>query len=507
MAKSRTVDMIIRARDQATPAFRGAGASAKKMGGIFTGLKGQILAAFAGFSLATLAVGAVRRLTSSLKEGLTAAIETGDAYEKYSRATGMSVELLSRLSHAADISGSSFEKIKMGLKTFGAAAMEAAAGLSSYQRYFSDLGVSVTDAGGNLKNLDTLFMETTDALAAMENNTQRLGIATKLFGRAGLEMLPLLREGSKGIRALGDDAERLGITWTQTDAKAAAAFKDALTRLKDSLVGLRDKVLVPLFPVFERWATVVTNWIASNRGAVVAWVKTWLDRLKAFGGFLKTWFATHWKNLAVGISAIKNTIEAVANAVGGFKVDWSKAWEVAGKAVESVAVVVKGVWTAVMGVVAGIEALAVASRQLLSGNFDIGQLGQSIVSAWQERMDKFLADVQGPGAGGRKPWRPSEPFIVPDQGAPGAERKGLLKLLGAMARPTPTVESRMLSGRAQGAEFAIERQKIRLFEAQLTTMSEVRATLAQSRELLRGIIDGVGRLGRQASVVRVDHGL
>ena len=56
-------------------------------------------------------------------------------------------------------------------------------------------------------------------------------LATVIFGRAGTQLLPMLREGPEGLVAVMEEAKKLGIVMSTEDATAAAKLTDGLTRL------------------------------------------------------------------------------------------------------------------------------------------------------------------------------------------------------------------------------------------------------------------------------------
>lgn len=266
MAK-RSIDLVVKAHDQASRKMGGVGKATARLGRRFSMLK---LAAAA----AAVAIG--YKLIRALSRAFKSMVETGDQFEKFSRATGMSTEMLSGLSHAAKISGADFGAIQKSMKTFSGAAFEAGEGLESYKRYFDALGITVTDNSGKLKDLNDLFLEAADGLAKMENSTQRAALAAKLFGRGGLTLMPMLREGTAGIRKLMEEARELGIVWSQEDTVAAAEFQDAVERLRASMRGLSKTMLIQLVPVLEglaNWVTENLQRMQENIGKVFSWWK------------------------------------------------------------------------------------------------------------------------------------------------------------------------------------------------------------------------------------------
>jgi hypothetical protein len=161
--------------------------------------------------------------------------KAGDTLDKMSARTGASVKFLSALGYAAELGGSSLADMEKGIRTLQGAAYDAADGLQTYVRAFDDLGVSVKDSNGNLKETEQLFKDTIAALSREENATKKAALAKKLFGRAGTALLPMLRAGEKGFNAAMEEAERLGYVLSEKDATAAAELTDALARVKMSL--------------------------------------------------------------------------------------------------------------------------------------------------------------------------------------------------------------------------------------------------------------------------------
>jgi hypothetical protein len=133
--------------------------------------------------------------------------KAGDTLDKMSARTGASVKFLSALGYAAELGGSSLADMEKGIRTLQGAAYDAADGLQTYVRAFDDLGVSVKDSNGNLKETEQLFKDTIAALSREENATKKAALAKKLFGRAGTALLPMLRAGEKGFNAAMEEAE------------------------------------------------------------------------------------------------------------------------------------------------------------------------------------------------------------------------------------------------------------------------------------------------------------
>lgn len=156
---------------------------------------------------------------------------TGDEFAKMSSKTMMSVESLSALSYAAELSDVTNQQLETGIVKLNEAMSEAAQDTKLYSEAFDDLGVSVVDADGKLRNTEEVFFDVADAIATMSNNADKVDLVKAIFGKAGTELLPLLNEGKEGLAALREEAERMGKVMSTDTAKASEELNDNLTRL------------------------------------------------------------------------------------------------------------------------------------------------------------------------------------------------------------------------------------------------------------------------------------
>jgi hypothetical protein len=155
-----------------------------------------------------------------------------DEMAKLSQRTGVAVEDLGRLSHAANLSGVSQGELTTSLTRLSRAMQDASNGTGTATQAFSRLGVSVTDAEGNLRSQADVMSDVADRFARMEDGATKTALAQEIFGRSGANLIPMLNQGSQGLRQMGDEAERLGLVFDQETAKAAEQFNDNLTRLR-----------------------------------------------------------------------------------------------------------------------------------------------------------------------------------------------------------------------------------------------------------------------------------
>ena len=257
-----TLNLLVRLRDQTRAGTRSLNRNLKGVGaqtqaiGRFSRLSGVALAGMATGALAGLG----RLITTSLK--------TSDELQKLSQTTGISTEGLSRLRFAAEQSGTSLDTVVKAQRRLAANSVDAANGIGDARQAFTDLGIDVK-ALADL-NPEAQFEVLADAIASVENPTQRLAYAQDLLGRSGAELLPLLRGGSDGLRRLGEQAERTGNILSQRTADQAARVNDTMNELRHTVAGLGQTIFEGLLPSLQSAADAANFVVSTYRDTVTA---------------------------------------------------------------------------------------------------------------------------------------------------------------------------------------------------------------------------------------------
>jgi len=176
------------------------------------------------------------------------AIDQADAANILSQKLGITTEALTKLQYAAMLSDVSQQTLEGGLKKLTVTLTNAQDPASKAAQYLDALGLSARELIA--LPADQQLGRIGDALNNVENQSQRAAIAQKIFGKAGMDLLPVLAEGSTGIRTLGEEAQRLGVVISGDLASRAGVFNDNLDRLKTAAQGfglaLADDLVDPL---------------------------------------------------------------------------------------------------------------------------------------------------------------------------------------------------------------------------------------------------------------------
>lgn len=187
--------------------------------------------AAAAAAFAAVVDGAVK-VTKALADMTVKGAEYADTVLTESTVTGIATDRLQEYMYAADLVDVSTETLTRSLSRNTKSMSEAAKGSGKYAEAYSRLGVSVTDANGELRSSEQVFWETIDALGNVGNETERDALAMQIFGKSAQELNPLIKAGSDRMRELGEEARNAGAVMSGETLNAFGEFQDQLDRLK-----------------------------------------------------------------------------------------------------------------------------------------------------------------------------------------------------------------------------------------------------------------------------------
>lgn len=195
---------------------------------------------------------------------------SGDQLSKASDKTGMAVEALSELRHAAGQSAVSFSDFETSIarqqKTMGEAMNGSQAAIDKFDR----LGLSID----HLKDLspDMQFEAIAAAISDIPDDAQRATAAMEIFGRSGANLLPLMRSDIAGLRK---EARDLGLQVSTQDAANATKLGDAWSLVGSVVKSVQFALGSALAPALITVANIVTpaiklvaDFVSKNRTLV-----------------------------------------------------------------------------------------------------------------------------------------------------------------------------------------------------------------------------------------------
>lgn len=225
---------------------------AEKASGKFSGL-GDAMANAAKVGIAAFATAIAGAVTGLAKSSVDAAAYA-DEMLTMSTVTGVSTEALQAYGYAADLVDVSMETFTGSLRKNLSSMQSAAGGTGAMAEAYASLGVSVTDANGNLRDSEEVYWETIDALGNVEDETQRDALAMQIFGKSAQDLNPLIEQGSEGIAELTEEAKAMGAVMSDDQLSDLGAFDDSIQRLTQGADAAKRALGLVLLPQLQELA-------------------------------------------------------------------------------------------------------------------------------------------------------------------------------------------------------------------------------------------------------------
>ncbi|MCY1253018.1 hypothetical protein D9M68_123150 [compost metagenome] len=175
------------------------------------------VAAFAGVSAVLMSV-------KSSIDGL-------DAFDELSERTAVNASVLQKYAYQAHFYGLGLDEVGGAIKKLSVNMAEAAGGGKDQAALFRALGVSVVDAGGQMRDVDAVMADVMEKFSDMEDGAGKTALAVDLFGKSGANLNAWLSSGADGIKKATDEAVRFGVIVPEAATKAAGDFNDNLDRM------------------------------------------------------------------------------------------------------------------------------------------------------------------------------------------------------------------------------------------------------------------------------------
>jgi hypothetical protein len=238
-----TVDYVLKVTSKAAQdSLKGAADSAK---GLTAGLVATAgAAAVVTSSMAVLASGVIA-VADAFIEGAKAIVEFAQEsadlvndINDLSNRSAIATDSIKGLQFALRASGQDAGQATQILSKFPAVLSQAQVEGSRTAEAFAALGIQLTDAQGNLRSANDIFLETTSSLQAIGNQTERATKAVDIFGRSGAQLLQALGQ-TQGLEQFVRLADKFGVRTGPKASDAAADFQATIAALDTALDGLK----------------------------------------------------------------------------------------------------------------------------------------------------------------------------------------------------------------------------------------------------------------------------
>tara|TARA_R110002051_G_scaffold318711_1_gene401436 strand:+ start:1961 stop:4135 length:2175 start_codon:yes stop_codon:yes gene_type:complete len=184
----------------------------------------------------------------------TKAINTLDDLEKASSKLGVSSRFLSSWQKVATQAGLTTQNFTIGLQRFLRRIGEAQIGAGTLLKPLKEMGISLRDANGNLKDGTVVFQEYINVLSNTESATTKLRLAFAAFDTEGVAMVNIAKMTSAEIAEIQRKAAEAGIVIDTKLVVAAAKAKDAFADLIDVGKGFGLQFFGALAPSLDQFS-------------------------------------------------------------------------------------------------------------------------------------------------------------------------------------------------------------------------------------------------------------
>ena len=208
-------------------------------------IKANLIADFVKAGLSALADG-IKSIGSAMGDCLADGAAYADTFLTLSAQTGLSTDTLEKYNAVAELADVSIETFTGSLAKTTKAMGEAQKGSTKYVEAYKQLGVSVTDANGNLRDSEDVYWETVDALKGIENETERDALAMELFGKKAQDLNTIIDMGSEGFKELEQTAVDMGAVLGGEGLQALGALDDQM-QIFSSTTGATKNILASAF--------------------------------------------------------------------------------------------------------------------------------------------------------------------------------------------------------------------------------------------------------------------
>ena len=186
-------------------------------------------------------------------------VTAADDLNTLSKQTGLSTDTLQKMKYASDL-------VDVSVDDITGAFTKMKKGMAGSPDAFDDLGVSVTNADGSMRDAESVFNDTLKALSQIDNETERDQKSYEIFGKSADQLAGIIDDGGAALQEYGDQAEELGLIMSgdtldslneindkvdQSKAQISAAAGELGATIAEGILPLVDPIVAGIQKVTE----------------------------------------------------------------------------------------------------------------------------------------------------------------------------------------------------------------------------------------------------------------
>lgn len=199
-----------------------------------------------------------RAVAGQLREVISAGSDIGATAVRLN----LSARALQEWNFVAESSNTSAEAIQHAFP-----AIARALSSSNGARVFHELGVSVRDASGALRSQEDVFADSVAAIGRVSNQTDQARLAQRAFGRAGQDLLPLIRSAPGDLDRLRGRFRELGGGLSDDVVVNAGKADQAMREFDLATESARATIAGAFLPSLASGITTIAGFVGKVREA------------------------------------------------------------------------------------------------------------------------------------------------------------------------------------------------------------------------------------------------
>ena len=213
---------------------------------------------------------------------------------------------------AAKMTGVDPDAVVPGIEKLEKAMSLAVAGKNKdVAAMFKHLGVSMTDANGKVRSFAEIMPQLADALKNTTDPAMRVRAATALFGKAGVDLIPMLIQGSAALKAYAEEGKKLGYVATDEEKAGLKDYHEQMLRLGAATSGFATAIGSKLAPVLAPVVAKVVELVAANKDWMASYVA---DKVRELAHWLSM---LHLGELIDRVRAVTSVMISFGSTTGG----------------------------------------------------------------------------------------------------------------------------------------------------------------------------------------------
>lgn len=309
----KNLDAMGKAATASAKSLRNMDKNIEGLNGSFKGLE-RGAKNIAGVFAAAFSVDSIRNVVSATAE-----------IGSLSRTLGLTAEQFQAYRFAAEQAGIEQSAFSSNLTAFVKRVGEAQNGVGPLVSGLKNYDQALLDAVTNARDQNEAFNLIADAIQDAESATEAAAIANAAFSRSGVAMVEVLRDGSQGLAAAREEAERLGIIIGDDLVESAEKFDAKLNLLQQQLkAGFSANVLEGLVSGFF----IAQKVFADIQFALNTLFANVAGSAEKIGKFIEFAFTSPLDAIKIGIAELVQnladslqTIDLISNNLGRFSFD------------------------------------------------------------------------------------------------------------------------------------------------------------------------------------------